>query len=199
MDCQKINDCANRLPSKNDKWLEFGNHCNKERVPFIVYADLECILRKTESEDNALSYVYQRHEALSTGYYVRCAYDDTLSSNSVDEGCIRWFAQQLNDLAHRVKNIISANVPMETLSKQQWEAYCSATRCHICEKPFAPDDTRVREHCHLTGRYRGPAYSNCNLNYKNSFYIPIVFHNLSSYDAHFIIKEIATAYEGHVV
>ena len=43
-----------------------------------------------------------------------------------------------------------------------------------------------------------PAHSNCNLNYKNSFYIPIVFHNLSGYDAHFIIKEIATAYDGLV-
>ncbi|KYN38697.1 hypothetical protein ALC56_06918 [Trachymyrmex septentrionalis] len=91
-----------------------------------------------------------------------------------------------------------ANVPMETLSKEQWETYCSATRCHICEKSFPSDDTRVHDHCHLTGRYRGPAHSNCNLNYKNSLYIPIVFHNLSGYDAHFIIKEIATAYEGRV-
>ena len=33
VDCQKINDCAIRLPSEDDKWLEFGNHCNKERVP----------------------------------------------------------------------------------------------------------------------------------------------------------------------
>ncbi|KYN15671.1 hypothetical protein ALC57_12102 [Trachymyrmex cornetzi] len=65
-------------------------------------------------------------------------------------------------------------------------------------KPFAPDDTRVRDHCHLTGKYRGPAHSNFNLNYKNSFNIPVVFHNLSGYDAHFIIKEIATAYDGHV-
>jgi len=71
-------------------------------------------------------------------------------------------------------------------------------RCHIIEKPFAPDDTRVRDHCHLTDRYRGSAHSNCNLNYKNSFYIPIVFHNLSGYDAHFIIKEIATAYDGYI-
>ncbi|KYN12413.1 hypothetical protein ALC57_15418 [Trachymyrmex cornetzi] len=133
-------------------------------------------------------------------YYVRCSYDDTLSAYQFhrDENCIAWFARQLNDLAHRVKNIISANVPMEALSKQQWEAYRSATRCHICEKPFEPDDTRVRDHCHLTGRYRGPAHSNCNLNYKNSFNIPVVFHNLSGYDAHFIIKEIATAYDGHV-
>ncbi|XP_036148385.1 uncharacterized protein LOC118647470 [Monomorium pharaonis] len=51
---------------------------------------------------------------------------------------------------------------MKTLSKEQLEAYRSATRCHICDKPFAPDDTRVRDHCHLTGRYRGPAHSLCS-------------------------------------
>ncbi|KAG5309992.1 DHE3 protein, partial [Acromyrmex insinuator] len=39
---------------------------------------------------------------------------------------------------------------------------------------------------------------NCNLNYKNSYFIPIVFHNLSGYDSHFIIKEITTAYEGNI-
>jgi len=163
VDCQKINGCAIRLPSEDDKWLEFGNHCNKERVPFIIYADLKCILRKTESKEDTTSYVYQRHEALSIGYYVRCPCDDTiLYYFGRDEGCIMWFAQQLNDLAHCVKNIVSANVPMETLSKQQWEAYCSAMRCHICEKLFALDDKRVRDHC-LNCRYRGPTHSNCNL------------------------------------
>jgi len=68
----------------------------------------------------------------------------------------------------------------------------------VCEKPFTPDDTRVRDHCHLTGRFRDSAHSNCNLNYKDSRCIPVVFHNLSGYDAHFIIKEIATAYDGRV-
>ena len=196
-----MNDCAIRLPSEDEKWLEFGNFCNKERVPFVVYTDLECILRKTEPDrEDASSYAYQQHEVFSIGYYVRCSYDDALSSYQFrrNKDCIVWFARQLNDLTHRVKNIVSVNVPMETLSKGQWEAYHSATCCHICEKPFASDDTRVRDHCQLTGRYRGPAHSNCNLNYKNSLYIPIVFHNLSGYDAHFIIKEIATAYEGRV-
>ena len=161
-------------------------------MPFIIYADLKCILCKTESgKEDASSYAYQRHEVFSIGYYVWCAYDDTLYYVRRNEDCIAWFAQQLNDLAHCMKNIISANVPMETLSIQQWNAYRSATRCHICEKL-----RWVRDHCHLTGRYRGPAHSNCNLNYKNSFYILVIFHNLSSYDAHFIIKEIATAYDG---
>jgi len=66
----------------------------------------------------------------------------------------------------------------------------------VCENPFAPDDTRIRDH--LTGRYKSPVHSNCNLNYKDSHYILIIFHNLSGYDAHFIIKEIATAYEKQV-
>jgi len=87
---------------------------------------------------------------------------------------------------------------MGALSREQWEAHHNATHYHICEKPFTPDDTRIRDHCHLTGRYRGPAHSNRNLNYKNSFYIPIVFHNLSGYDSHFIIKEIAAIFEGKI-
>ena len=155
--------------------------------------------KKTEPDkEDASSYAYQRHEVFSIGYYVRCSYDDALLSYQFrrDKDCIAWFARQLNDLVHRVKNI-SANMPMEMLSKEQWEAYRSATRCHICEKPFASDNTRVCDHCHLNCRYCGPAQSNCNLNYKNSLYIPIVFHNLSGYDAHFLIKEIAT-YHGRV-
>ncbi|XP_018314227.1 uncharacterized protein [Mycetomoellerius zeteki] len=81
MDCRKMNDCAIRLPSEDDKWLEFGNHCNKERIPFIVYADLECVLRKMKpNREDASSYTYQQHEICSIGYYVRCSYDDALSS-----------------------------------------------------------------------------------------------------------------------
>jgi len=87
---------------------------------------------------------------------------------------------------------------METLSSEQWETFRSAMQCHVCKKPFVSDDTRVCDHCHLTGRYRDPAHLNCNLNYKNSYYIPVIFHNLSGHDAHFIIKEITIAFKGKI-
>ncbi|XP_071639083.1 uncharacterized protein [Temnothorax longispinosus] len=200
VDCQEINDCAIKLPSDNDKWLAFKNHNRKERVPFIVYTDLECTLEKMEPDPETTRYTYQHHRVFSIGYYVRCSYDESLSMYRFrrDKDCVAWFAEELRRLAHDVKTILSTNIPMADFTRDEWEKFNSATHCHVCEEPFEPDDVRVRDHCHLTGRYRGPAHSNCNLNYKDLHCIPIVFHNLSGYDAHFIITEIATAYEGHV-
>jgi len=191
-----MNDCAIRLPSEDDKWLNFKNHCRKKRVPFVIYADLECTLEKTETDDTSK---YQYHHVFSLAYYVHCSYDASLCMYRFrhDKDCVTWFAEELRVLAHNVKSILSANVLME-FTRDNLEKFNNATHCHICEKPFAPDDTRVRDHCHLTERFRCSAHSNCNLNYKDSHCIPVVFHNLSGYDAHFIIKEIATAYDGRV-
>ncbi|KYM94186.1 hypothetical protein ALC62_15190 [Cyphomyrmex costatus] len=61
-DCDRMNDCAIRLPSEDEKWLSFRNHCRKEHVPFIVYADLKCVLQKTETS-SASSYSYQQHDS----------------------------------------------------------------------------------------------------------------------------------------
>ena len=59
------------------------------------------------------------------------------------------------------------------------------------EKRFSTNDKKVRDHCHFTGKYRGAAHNACNLNYKASKRIPVVFYNGSTYDSHFIIKELA--------
>ncbi|KYN07979.1 hypothetical protein ALC62_01044 [Cyphomyrmex costatus] len=78
-DCGKLNDCAIRLPSEDDKWLKFKNHCRKERVPFVVYADLECVLEKMDTESTSSTYTYQHHQVFSIAYYVHCSYDSSLS------------------------------------------------------------------------------------------------------------------------
>ena len=56
---------------------------------------------------------------------------------------------------------------------------------------------KVRDHCHYTGRYRGAAHSICNLRYKIPKEIPVVFHNGSKYDYHFIIKQLAREFKGN--
>ncbi|XP_018404863.1 PREDICTED: uncharacterized protein LOC108781408 [Cyphomyrmex costatus] len=124
-DCQKLNTCAIRLPSTDDKWLEFRKYCRKERAPFVVYADLECVLKKTEDAAAAgSSYAYQRHEAFSIAYYVHCSYDSALSEYRCRRGndCVSWFASQLEALAHRVKNIITTNRPMD-FTRDDWRRF----------------------------------------------------------------------------
>jgi len=51
------------------------------------------------------------------------------------------------------------------------------------------DGGKIRDHCHLTGKYRGAAHNICNLHYKVPNFIPVVFHNLSGYDSHLFIKK----------
>ena len=48
---------------------------------------------------------------------------------------------------------------------------------------------KVRDYCHYTGKYRGAPHEICNLRYKTPKQIPVAFHNDSTYDYHFIIKE----------
>ena len=74
--------------------------------------------------------------------------------------------------------------------------------CYICKKEFITSDNnnkhyKVRDHCHYTGKYRGAAHNICNLRYKIPKDIPIIFHNGSTYDYNFIIRELVKEFEGN--
>ncbi|XP_063934705.1 uncharacterized protein LOC135146499 [Zophobas morio] len=60
------------------------------------------------------------------------------------------------------------------------------------------NNVKVRDHNHLTGMYRGAAHQSCNLNYKDICVIPVVFHNMSGYDAHFFVKELSNSIKGDI-
>ncbi|XP_025271320.1 uncharacterized protein LOC112639960 [Camponotus floridanus] len=200
-DCGKLNDCAIVLPGEDDRWLEF-DHSRKERIPFAVYADLECALKRKEKDKGGRTKntrIVQHHRVHSVAYYTRCSFDDAASAYGSyrGENCVAWFVRELRDLALRAKVALDAVVPMADLTPDEREIFTSASRCYACERPFEADDARVRDHCHLTGRFRGSAHSACNLNYKDPYVILVFFHNLSGYDAHFIIKD-ALAYPGSI-
>ena len=81
--------------------------------------------------------------------------------------------------------------PMTKLIDVLKREHEAAEKCHICLKEFNDlRNRKVRDHCRYTGRYQGAAHNNCNLKYLIPDYIPIVFHNLSGYDAHLFIKEL---------
>ena len=92
---------------------------------------------------------------------------------------------------------------MITLTKEGKRSRRTSRKCYICKKKFSTDNNnkkhhKVRDHCHYAGKYRGAAHDICNLKYKTPKEIPVVFHNGSTYDYHFIIKELAEEFEGEL-
>ena len=67
----------------------------------------------------------------------------------------------------------------------------NSTLCHICNEELGEDS--VRDHCHLSGKFRGAAHEVCNLKYKVPTFFPVVFHNLSGYDSHLFIKTLGNS------
>ena len=69
--------------------------------------------------------------------------------------------------------------------------------CHICNKKYTDKDMKVRDHCHITGKFRGSAHQDSNLNCKLTDKIPVIFHNLRGYDSHFIMQNIGEIAKKH--
>ena len=96
---------------------------------------------------------------------------------------------------------------MVALTDEENKSYKKPDVCYTCKKAFTTDKNhknafklyyKVRDQCHDTGKYKGAAESICNLRYKTPKEIPIVFHNGSIYDYHFIINKLAKRFEGQL-
>ena len=61
--------------------------------------------------------------------------------------------------------------------------------CWICKKLIDNDEEKVRDHCHVTGKFRGAAHWNCNINFQLTTNVPVIFDNLRGYDSHLIFNE----------
>ena len=180
---------------KQGSTVEFKDGQNQFRVPYIMHADFELILEPMDygSSDSNQPYTYEVNQHTPSGWcvYSKFAYRDVDNPLRTYRGknCIETFCNYIKGEARRLYHMFP-ELPMDPLTKKQWKKYKRSTKCHICYKPFMLRDPKVRDHCHYTGFYRGPAHSLCNLRYKIPSYIPVVFHNLSGYDAHLLVREL---------
>ena len=62
--------------------------------------------------------------------------------------------------------------------------------CWICEKRINHGGKKVRDHCHVTRKFRGAAHWSCNINLQLTKKVPVIFHNLKGYDSHLIFCEL---------
>lgn len=200
--CFSQNKCVTKMPTWDDNTVRFTNYKNQLQVPFIVYADIETLLKEPEDKQpsgGTSTKAYQEHEPYSVGYYFKCMHDDSKSyyKSRRDKDCIAWFVKELYFVAAKAEIMLNNIIPLQMSIKDE-VLFAMTQECEICGKTYDADDVRVRDHSHLTGKYRGSAHKTYNLIYQESRNIPIVFHNLTNYDSHFLMKKIATAFDGDI-
>ena len=146
------------------------------------------------------------NQHIPSGYsiYTNCSFDKSNNKLSYYRGedCMKTFCKDLKD--HATKIIDFKKETMIPLTKEEEDNYNKENICYICKKEFNNDTTessslerKVRDHCHFKGKYRGAAHNKCNLRFKIPKNIPVIFHNGSTYDYHFIIKELACGFDGN--
>ena len=73
-------------------------------------------------------------------------------------------------------------------TEKEEEKFRSSNEYWICEKLI--HDKKIRNHCHITGKFRGPPHWSCNVNFKLPKIVSVIFHNLKIYDSHKIMNDI---------
>ncbi|KFM71739.1 hypothetical protein X975_17934, partial [Stegodyphus mimosarum] len=196
--CSLKKPCKVVMPSKNEKWLTFKNIKHSLHIPFVIYADFECIVQKVDTcqpnQSTSFTNVIQKHIAVSFSYYVACNDNRFQKPPVINRGldAPKKFLDCLRREAKLIENIYNNPKPMTPLDSMTQELHKRADKCYLCKKRFTiASDPKVCDHDHITGKYRGPAHQSCNLKLQLPTFIPVFFHNLSGYDAHLFIRELA--------
>ena len=195
--CKNHDFCNIEMPSNDNNLIRYNEGEKYLKLPFVIYADLECILEKISTCYNNpnLSSTTKINQHVPSDYFIftNCSFDKSLNklSHYRGEDCMRRFCKDLRDYATRIVDCKRKFIT--PLTKEKKDSYYKENTCHICMKDL--DSDKVKHHCHFTGKYRGAAHNMCNLRYKIPKNIPVIFHNGSSYDYHFIIRELASDFD----
>lgn len=194
--------CVNFDPAKlefpKEDHIEFKNYNRSLKVPFVIYSDCESnLVTKNEQRGDKTS-IYQEHIPYSFSYYIVSEFSKEFfdlhpelkgikiiknKDDVVDE-----FIRTLKSIEKKISEFLESNIPMN-LSNDEEKRFQDSNVCHICEKNI--EGVKVRDHCHITGKFRGSACFDCNINYNyKNVKIPIIFHNLKKYDGHFIFPKL---------
>ena len=182
-----IERCINQQPTNiTFSWKDhskFEDYYMKIPVPIRVYADFECI---NQPQNNPK--VLFKQIPIAVGYYVISPFGNKYNSHFGTD-CNEWFVKEMLILEQEANKYFKTNLELQ-ITPQEVESFKLAEECWLCENPL--DDTKVRDHDHLTGKYRGAAHNICNINVKqrSSSFVPIFFHNFSGYDCHLIFQEL---------
>ena len=190
---QHIDRCQKQQPTNiTFSWKDhskFEDYHMKVPVPIRVYADFECISQpaelRTKNHEAAVAIapkVLYKQIPIAVGFYLISPFVKNYSSY-FGESCVKWFVNEMLTLEKIANFYFETNIPLE-ITPEEEESFQQSKVCWLCERELhgegeSASHDKVRDHDHLTGKYRGAAHNRCNLNCKKSqvrlfLYFPII-------------------------
>ena len=164
---QHIDRCQKQQPTNiTFSWkdhLKFEDYHMKVPVPIRVYADFECINLKSD-----IPKVLYKQIPIAVRLYLISPFGNNYSSY-FGESCVLWFVNEMLTLEKIANFYFETNIPLE-ITPEEEESFQQSKVCWLCERELHGDTEgalqKVRDHDHLTGKYRGAAHNRCNSNCK---------------------------------
>ena len=173
--------------------IKFENYFKQLPVPFKIYADFECNLKNVEIYEGSYTKKYHDHIPCSYAYKIVCI-DDRFSKSIVvyrGENATYKLTRAIRKEYKYCKKIMKKHFNKNLIMNEEEEyLFQQSNSCWICEKLIDNDDEKVRDHCHITGTFRGAAHWSCNINSQLTKKIQVIFHNLKAYNSHLIFSEL---------
>lgn len=182
-----------RLP--RDPIIKFKNLGKMLYHPFCIFCDFECLTQKYSnplpSTSSSFTVCTENHRAISYSMICVDINDRPIfHENYCGKDVIKHFLHTLKNISRKLILKMKEIIPLNESGM-----YVNSNRCHICRKTFLQGEIRVRDHNHYgSGEFRGMAHQWCNLNYRATYFIPVVIHNSKNYDSHLILKELPMDY-----
>uniref|UniRef100_A0A2S2R9P8 DNA-directed DNA polymerase n=1 Tax=Sipha flava TaxID=143950 RepID=A0A2S2R9P8_9HEMI len=203
-DKNKLGRCV-MFENGDQEFIKFQNYKRTQRIPIVIYADFECLLKKIQNKKkskNTKTKITHVHKPMSYGYYVKIDYSiipkyfikkfKISKPLTIYRGknAAKHFIKTMIDLGIKICSLYKINIPIKKLTKEEESRFQSAQFCECCLKDFKKNNLiKYRDHDHFTGNFRSVLCVYCNFEMSNVSFVPIYFHNLT-YDSHFIVREL---------
>ena len=172
-DCFKINAKQKIKIPKKGEYIKFKNYEKNMNSPFLIHADFESILQPEDNQRQipGKSYTnkYEKHIAWSYGNKLVCVDGKfskpfkTYLGKDGDYNFINTMIEESKYCSDVMKKHFNKELVM---TKEDNEDFKDSNKCWVCDNDYIDNDVKVRNHFHITGKYRGSAHRHCNINLK---------------------------------
>ncbi len=174
------------IPGPNEfTYFSLNRALRKFKKPFMIFFDFETLQSQEIDQCTCDTVAKCKHKTIAVNEQVPFAYSYVvLDKNNklfdkysyVGKDAEKHFANRILKLGRQLSKKIQTIVPMK-LSAQQESEFEQTDVCHICSKVFDTNGKKVRDHCHISGKYLGAAHNICNMRRRESMKIPVFAHN----------------------